>query len=93
MEITHNAAKHQFEHHANGDVAVLVHILRDGSIYLMHTEVPPSMGGTGVGNALAAAAFEYAKAEQLSVVVYCPFVAVYVKRHPELQELIQKEQD
>ncbi len=93
MVITHNAAKHQFEHHANGQVAVLVYLLRDGSIYLMHTEVPPSMGGTGVGKAMATAAFEYAKAEQLPVVVYCPFVAAYLKRHPELQELIQKEQD
>lgn len=93
MEITHNAAQHQFEHQANGELAILVYAIRNGSIYMMHTEVPPSMGGTGVGNALAAAAFEYAKAEQRPVVVYCPFVAVYVKRHPELQELIQKEQD
>ncbi len=85
MGIILNEAKHRFEYRQNGETALLQFSLHDGAIDLLHTEVPPSMGGTGVGSALAAHAFAYAKEQGLPVIVHCPFVAVYVKRHPELQ--------
>ncbi len=51
----------------------------------MHTEVPDSMSGKGVASALAAYAFQYAKENKKPVMVYCPFVAAYLKRHPEIK--------
>ena len=57
----------------------------------MHTLVPESMEGKGVASALAAYAFEYAKKHKMPVMVYCPFVSAYLKKHPELREQLDKE--
>jgi uncharacterized protein len=51
------------------------------SIALLHTEIDPSMEGKGVGSRLAAAALADAMSRDLSVVVRCPFIAAYVRRH------------
>ena len=57
----------------------------------MHTEVPGSMEGRGVASALVKYAFEYAKEHTNPVMVYCPFVGTYLKRHPEFRDLVDKE--
>ncbi|MBL7762164.1 MAG: N-acetyltransferase, partial [Chitinophagaceae bacterium] len=33
-------------------------------------------------------AFNYAKENNLPVIVYCPFVATFLKRHPEYQSQV-----
>jgi predicted GNAT family acetyltransferase len=57
----------------------------------MHTEVPVSMRGKGIASVLAEYAFQFAKENNRKVMVYCPFVAAYLKRHPELKEQLDKE--
>ena len=57
----------------------------------MHTEVPESMSGRGIASALAEYAFKFAKEHQKPVMVYCPFVGSYLKKHPELKEQLDKE--
>lgn len=89
MDITLNEAQHRFEHRENGETAILQYSLHDGAMDLLHTEVPPFMGGTGVGRALAEYAFAYAKEQDLPVIVHCPFVSAYVKRHPEVQAQVR----
>ena len=59
------------------------------TIYFIHTEVPPALEGKGVGGELAKAGLDYARANNLKVVARCPFVASYVKRHPEYGDLVQ----
>ncbi len=58
------------------------------TIDLKHTGVPEAAEGRGVGSALARAAFDYARAQGLRVVVTCPFVATWVKRHPEVRDVL-----
>jgi uncharacterized protein len=48
----------------------------------VHTEVPPSLRGRHLGDALAKAAIDAAHAEQLRLVVVCPFVKVYLRKQP-----------
>jgi predicted GNAT family acetyltransferase len=86
--VINNQQRQQFQLSINGEIAFLEYRLHDGAIVLMHTEVPESLGGRGLGTALAAAAFDYAKNHQLKVKVYCPFVKKYLDRHPELNELL-----
>jgi len=57
--------------------------MKDGDIAFMHTEVPEVLSGKGIAGALAVYAFKYAKENNLPVIVYCPFVKTYLKRHPE----------
>jgi uncharacterized protein len=61
---------------------------RDGRIALTHTEVDKSCEGRGFGSRLAAAALDHAAREGLDVVPLCPFIAHYIDRHPEYEELV-----
>jgi predicted GNAT family acetyltransferase len=86
--VTHNAAAHRFETVLGDEVAFVHYRLEGGRIVFTHTEVPAAFAGRGVGGQLAKAALEYAKAEALPVVPRCPFVAAYIKKHPEYQTLV-----
>lgn len=50
---------------------------------LQHTEVPPSGRGKGVGDALVRAALRYARERGARVMATCPYVRVWLRRHPE----------
>jgi predicted GNAT family acetyltransferase len=55
---------------------------------LVHTEVEPRFEGRGVGARLVAAALDDLRARGLLLVPLCPFVAAYVRRHPEYADLV-----
>lgn len=80
-----------FEIHTDAERAFMEYRFHDNSIALMHTEVPERFVGKGAASALAKFAFDYAKAHHKNVLVYCPFVQTYVKRHPELNAQIVTE--
>jgi len=89
IEVRNNTESNWFEVTVGQYLAVLEYGIRGNKIVLAHTEVPPALEGKGVGSALAQAAFEYARANNLSVIVDCPFVKIYLKRHPEYQDLVR----
>jgi predicted GNAT family acetyltransferase len=88
LKISNNTERQQFQVEVDGELASLEYRLSDGKIVLMHTEVPEKIGGHGIGSALAAYAFNYARTNHLPVKVYCPFVQAYLKRHPEFMDLV-----
>jgi len=61
---------------------------RDGVVALVHTEVPEESRGAGVGEAIASEALGWARASGLKVRPLCPFVAAFIRRHPEYQDLV-----
>lgn len=61
---------------------------RDGRIAFTHIEVDESCEGRGFGSRLAAAALDDARRQGLVVVPLCPFIARYIERHPEYEELV-----
>jgi predicted GNAT family acetyltransferase len=88
ITVTDNAAQQQFEVHQDGEVAILVYRFYKNDIAFMHTEVPPQLENHGIASALAKHAFEWAKEHNKKVMVYCPFVASFLKRHPEYNEQV-----
>lgn len=68
--------------------ASLTFRVRDTTLVLIHTEVPPPLRGRKVGIALTRAALEYARGRGLTVRPLCPFVKGYIDRHPEYQDLV-----
>ena len=86
-----NLTDSRFEIQADGQLAVLVFRLRDTRLSLIHTEVPPSLQRQGLADALARAALLYARGHSLRVKVICPFVAAFLARHPEFQDLLTNE--
>jgi predicted GNAT family acetyltransferase/glutaredoxin len=61
---------------------------RNGRISFTHTEVEESCEGRGFGSRLAAAALDDARRQRLDVVPLCPFIAHYIERHPEYEQLV-----
>jgi uncharacterized protein len=81
--VTDNRADSRFELKVDGAVAELVYRRRADRLVLLHTEVPASAGGHGVGGRLVEAAVERALSEGLTVVPLCPFARGWLQRHPE----------
>ncbi|HEY4922162.1 MAG TPA: GNAT family N-acetyltransferase [Xanthobacteraceae bacterium] len=88
-DIRDNTAQHRFELDADGGTAVMYYRLEPGVITLMHTEVPPELGGQGIGSALVRGVLELVRTRGLKVVAKCPFVAAYMGRHPEYNDLVK----
>ena len=86
------AAKKRFELKIEGQVAIIEYILtKDHVIYLTHTEVPEALEGKGIGSALVRKTLEFIKNKTYTLVPLCPFVASYLKKHPELADgILQK---
>jgi uncharacterized protein len=82
-QITDNQADSRFELTAEGRLAELVYRRRGQRLVLAHTEVPPELGGHGLGGALVAAALARAESEGLTVVPLCPFARTWLERHPD----------
>ena len=57
--------------------------LRNGRITFIHTVVQPQFEGHGVGSALARYALDDARRRGLEIVVVCPFIKAWIKRHPD----------
>ena len=55
---------------------------------LVHTEVDDRFGGRGVGSALVRAALDGERALDRQIEPRCPFVATFVRRHPEYADLV-----
>ena len=89
IQLNHEDSR--FEIVVDEHVALLLFRLRGTTLVLIHTEVPSALQRRGLADALARAALEYARAHSLKVKVICPFVAKYLTRHPEFQDLITAE--
>jgi uncharacterized protein len=80
----------QFEFHVEGFVSFIAYIKAKEKIFLTHTEVPTALEGKGIGSALVKAVLEEIEKNNLTLVPLCPFVAMYIKRHPTWKELVLK---
>lgn len=59
-----------------------------GVLALTHTEVPAEFEGQGIGGRLLKGALEMLQKEDAKIVPLCPFVSIYLRRHPEYQPLV-----
>ena len=90
LAVKHNPQAGRFEIEKNGSVAVLEYLLQDGKMVFTHTGVPPALEGQGIGSRLARAGLDHARAQGLKVVPLCSFIAGYIQKHPEYQDLLEK---
>jgi len=82
--VRHEPENHRFALSYGAGLAVLEY--RDvgpRAIDYHHTYVPPALRGRGIASRLAAFALRYAMRNGLEVIPTCPFVAAFVRRHPE----------
>lgn len=87
--IRDNPEKHRFEADlGDGSLAIAEYNLVHGKIAFTHTEVPKAHEGQGIGSALIRYALNSARERGLQVIPICPFFASYIKKHPEVQDLL-----
>ena len=83
LQVINNEAKNRFEVKVDKYLAVCEYKLIKDRIIFTHTEVPPAIEGQGIASRLAKMGLEYAVANNLKIMPLCPYVAAYIKRHPE----------
>lgn len=83
-----NSEKKRYEFQLPEHTAFIEYIKAQEKIYLTHTEVPIALEGQGIGTALVHQVLEDVKAKDLTLVPLCPFVAAYIKKHPEYKALV-----
>jgi predicted GNAT family acetyltransferase len=87
FQVTDNADRHRFEIRVDGELAGGAYYRVDGeTITFTHTEVESRFEGQGIGSKLANGALTLAKDGGLRIVAQCPFIAAYLKKHPELAQ-------
>jgi predicted GNAT family acetyltransferase len=87
-EVRDNSAESRYEVAIEGQLAVLEYALEGDHITLIHTAVPEALAGHGIAGRLAKAALDDARARGLAVLPRCPYVAAYIRRHPEYADLV-----
>ena len=68
----------------DGASAELVYRVEGERLVLVHTGVPGSLGGKGIGGLLVRAAMQRATDEGLTVVPWCPFARAWLRGHPDV---------
>ena len=66
----------------DGEAELFYQPFSEDVLDLQHTEIPPSGRGHGVGDALVRAALAYARERGMRVMATCPYVLLWLRRHP-----------
>jgi predicted GNAT family acetyltransferase len=85
-----NEARNRFELDVDGIIAFVDYRKSPGAITLVHTEVPPELGGRGVGSQLARATLDAVRAQGRTLSVECPFIRSFMAKHPEYNDLLAR---
>ncbi|MBB6546053.1 GNAT family N-acetyltransferase [Nonomuraea rubra] len=89
IEIVDNSTESRFEILVDGKVAGFAdYLLLPTKIVFTHTEVLPAYEGQGLAGKLVGHALQASADTGLRVEPRCPYVAKYIERHPEFQELV-----
>jgi len=89
IEVKDNRGELRYEALAGGELLGQIRYrLEPGLVVLVHTDVEPSAEGKGVGSRLVGGALADIRRRGLRVVPICPFVADYIRRHPEYADLV-----
>jgi predicted GNAT family acetyltransferase len=88
VTVVHNVAKQRFEAVVEGITCVCDYQLDGRVMNMTHTGVAPKLEGRGIAAALVEAAFDHARAHDLRVRPLCSYVAVWARRHPEVDPLL-----
>jgi predicted GNAT family acetyltransferase len=88
VNVVHVPERNRYELRLDGQtIGFADAIPRGDTVVMPHVEVQPAYEGRGLGSRLVKAALDDVRARGLRVVPICPFVVVYLRRHPEYADL------
>jgi predicted GNAT family acetyltransferase len=92
VRVEDNPGELRYELRVDGELAGEIRYrTQPGSVVLVHTEIEPALEGQGLGTVLVRGALEDIRSRGARVVPQCPFVAAYIRRHPEYADLVTVE--
>lgn len=86
-----NEAEERYEVIVSGYLAQIDYERQENTITFIHTEVPTALEGHGIAGKLARTALEDARAKHLAVIPLCPYMASYIRKHPEYKDLVPQQ--
>jgi predicted GNAT family acetyltransferase len=89
--VTDNPDERRYEVWVGDRLAGKAEYRRAGDrVIFFHTEIGQDFAGGGIGSHLARQALDDVRRRGLRVTPKCPFIAAYIRRHPEYQELVSE---
>jgi predicted GNAT family acetyltransferase len=89
-DVRNNPAESRYELDVDGERAIAVYRRHGDVVTFVHTEVPARLEGHGVASTLIGRALDDVRAHGLTIIPACEFVAAYLQRHPEEQDLLAR---
>jgi predicted GNAT family acetyltransferase len=88
-EVSNNRDEHRYEIHEGTTLAgFAVYRYRGDTVVFTHTEIEMPFEGRGLASRLIRAALDDVRSQHKTVTPLCPFVAAYIRRHPDYANLI-----
>ena len=81
--ITHYPDKKRFETQVDGVTAFVQYRLSGDKLDIIHTIVPPAIGGRGIASALVKYAYDYAIENGMKPLATCSYAVTWLHRHPD----------
>jgi predicted GNAT family acetyltransferase len=89
FDIRNNEQETRFETTVDGRIAFVEYDLEDPQrIVFTHTIVPDELSGRGIAGEVVKFGLDHAREKKLTVVPQCSYVAAWIKRHPEYEDLL-----
>ena len=86
--VVNNPSQHRYELTVDGHTAATYYKIADGVITFDHTEVPPELGGKGIGSKLITGALNQVRADGLKVIANCQFVKGFIAKNAAYRDLL-----
>lgn len=80
----------RFEVQLEDEVAYLDYRWYQDRLMLLYIFVPVPFRGKGVSNVLIENALNFAREKGTKIQIYCPYIARYVRNHPQYHDLLEQ---
>ena len=87
-QVRDNPERQRYELQLPEGLAFATYQQRGDVMAVTHSEVPPEVEGRGIGSALVRGVLDDIRARGFKVLPLCGFVAAYIRRHKEYQDLL-----
>ncbi|MEZ4840915.1 MAG: N-acetyltransferase [Flavobacteriaceae bacterium] len=89
LTLIHKKGNHKFTLDINGEEAKVEYVVKEGKMYLIHSEVPYLLRGRGIGKELVLKTFEKLTEEGYKAVAVCSYIKAVKNRDPYWKDIIE----